>query len=100
VRRLVPIPFFDPPPGFVSHILNNPLSVKRGLVNVRFAPKAIEVLRCRELTKQTLIRGAYLSSSTPRIIGTHVPPIWVAVTLPALLSALAMSRLGRPISMP
>jgi hypothetical protein len=42
----------------------------------------------------------YRSSSTPRIIGMHLPPILVAVTLPALLSALAMSRLGRPISMP
>jgi hypothetical protein len=51
-------------------------------------------------SEQTLMRDAYRSSSTPRITGTHVPPIWVAITLPELLSALAMSQLGRPISMP
>jgi len=62
----------------------------------RFTPESVRPL----WGEHTLIRGAYRSSSTPRIIGTHVPPIWVAVTLPALLSALAMSRLGRPISMP
>ena len=46
------------------------------------------------------LRGAHRSSSVPRIIGTHVPPIWVLVTVPAFLSALAVSRLGRPISTP
>jgi hypothetical protein len=51
-------------------------------------------------SEQTLTRDAYRSSSTPRITGTHVPPIWVAITLPEPLSALAMSQLGRPISMP
>jgi hypothetical protein len=49
-------------------------------------------------SEQTLTRDAYRSSSTPRITGTHVPPIWVAITLPEPLSALAMSQLGRPIA--
>ena len=30
---------------------------KRGLVNVRFAPKATEVLRCRELTRCAKMYG-------------------------------------------
>jgi hypothetical protein len=73
------------------------------LAYVCFGPEAdIQDRKChvRLGPEQTLIGDAYRSSSTPRIIGTHVPPIWVAITLPALLSALAMSRLGRPISMP
>jgi hypothetical protein len=32
----------------LGRVLINPLFRKRGSVNVRFAPKATEVLRCRE----------------------------------------------------
>jgi hypothetical protein len=37
-------------------VLKNPGSVKRGSLNVRFAPKATELLRHREMTSGATLR--------------------------------------------
>ena len=60
---------------------------------MRYAPDGWQVFAAIATYR---FRGAYRSSSTPRIIGTQVPPTWVAVTLPAHLSALAMSSARSP----
>jgi hypothetical protein len=53
---------------------SGPLYCKRGLVNVRFAPKATEVLRCREAPLGAKRRPEQVQQAAPSfdyLIGGH-----------------------------